>query len=190
MLFRSECHGKFEGFPAWESLGGKLKPEWAGPFIAGSHRTKPRHWLEARMPSFPAYAEELARGLATGSGLPPRTPADEPPDAELAGIGRKLVSANGGFACISCHGAGSYAPTQVFEAPGINLALSYQRLQPDYFRRWLRNPISIDPATKMPVYFDEDGQSPLSDVLGGDGPRTIQAIWEYLRLEDRMPKPE
>ena len=79
---------------------------------------------------------------------------------------------------------------QVFEAPGINLATSFDRIQPSYFRRWLRAPTSVDPSTKMPGYFDEEGKSPLPDVLGGDGPKTIGAVWEYLRLADKMPRPE
>jgi cytochrome c peroxidase len=102
----------------------------------------------------------------------------------------KLVSANGGFACTSCHSVGDFGATQVFEAPGINLAHSHERLQPDFFRRWLRSPPSIDSNSKMPAYFDEEGRSALADVLEGDGPKTIRAVWEYLRLGDKMPKPE
>jgi len=142
------------------------------------------------MPAFPTHARWLAQGLATAHGLPPAAAVDDPPDADLAKVGHKLVGASGGFACISCHGVADFGATQVFEAPGINLALSFDRLQPDFFRRWLRNPVSLDPNSKMPAYFDEEGRSALSDVLGGDGPKTIRAVWEYLRLGSRMPKPE
>jgi len=185
-----ECHGKFEGFPTWELLGGKLKPEWAGPFIAGNESRKPRPWLESRMPAFPAFAQRIAVGLATGYGLPPKTPADGSPDADAAEKGRKLASASGGFSCVSCHGAADFGATQVFEAPGINLALSYERLQRSYFNRWLRSPLSVDPTTKMPVYFDELGKSPLTEIYEGDGPKTINSVWEYIRLKDKMPRPE
>jgi len=187
-----ECHGQFEGFPSFDHLYGKLKPEWAAAFIRGEHPVKPRPWSEARMPAFPAYAGGFAEGLATLAGLPPKTETDPAPAdaADLAEAGRTLVSANGGFSCISCHGVGEFGATQVFEAPGINLALSFDRLQPEYFRRWLRAPTMIDSSSKMPVYFDEEGKSPLPDVLGGDGPKTIQAVWEYLRLRDKAPKPE
>ena len=78
---------------------------------------------------------------------------------------------------------------EVFESEGINLVYSAERLQPDYYRRWFRAPISIDPQTKMPVYFDE-GKSPLTDVLDGDGEKQITAVWEYLRLRDKMPGPK
>ncbi len=187
-----ECHGKFDGFPTYELLLGKLRPEYAAGFIAGTETWKPRPWLDARMPNFPAYAEHLGTGLAMIAGLPPKTAADPAPadTAELAKAGQKLVSANGGFACISCHPVGAMGATQVFEAPGINLAHSFGRIQNSYFRRWLRAPTSVDPATKMPTYFDEEGKSPFPDVLGGDGKKTIGAVWEYLRLGEQMPRPE
>ena len=185
-----ECHGKFEGFPVWELLGGKLKPEWASRFIGGTESWKPRPWLESRMPAFPTHAAFLGQGLATAHGLPPVTPPDDAPDAELAKVGHKLIGTSGGFACISCHSVGDFGATQVFEAPGINLAHSFERLQPDFYRRWLRNPVSLDPNSKMPAYFDEEGKSALADVLEGDGPKTIRALWEYIRLGSKMPKPE
>ena len=185
-----ECHGKFEGFPTWELLGGKLKPEWASRFIGGSESWKPRPWLESRMPAFPTHAAFLGQGLATAHGLAPMTAADDAPDAELAKVGHKLIGTSGGFACISCHSVGDFGATQVFEAPGINLAHSFERLQPDFYRRWLRNPVSIDPNSKMPAYFDEEGRSALAEVLEGDGPKTIRALWEYIRLGSKMPKPE
>jgi hypothetical protein len=52
------------------------------------------------------------------------------------------------------------------------------------------NPLLIDPATKMPVYFDEQGGSPLTEILDGDAPRQIEAIWQYIQLGSRMVPPE
>lgn len=189
-LHCAECHGKHEGFPAWELLGGKLKTEWASAFIAGQDTRKPRPWLEARMPAFPAYARHLAEGLSTRHGQPTQSISDTQSVAEDAVKGRKLTGANGGFSCISCHGIAEFGATAVFEAPGINLALSFERLQPEYFRRWIRSPLSVDPTTKMPVYFDEQGNSPLPEFYEGNGPKTIQALWEYLKLGKQMPPPE
>lgn len=185
-----ECHGKFEGFPPLDVLGGKLRPEWSRSFIAGEIATKPRFWLEARMPAFRARAEGLAQGLAMLHGYPPLTPAEPPIDDEAAKVGQKLVAAPpDGFACVQCHGVAGVGATQVFESNGINLALTGERMLKAYYLRWLRNPLRIDPASKMPVYFDEEGRSPLTDVYGGDGPRQSDAIWQYLRLGDKMPPP-
>jgi mono/diheme cytochrome c family protein len=187
-----ECHGKHEGFPGFEILYGKLKPEWAAKFIAGTEPTKPRPWLESRMPAFPAYAHNLAEGLSMTHGFGPNSVADSKPAEadDLVKSGHKLVGSQGGLQCISCHPVNELGATQVFEAPGINLGQSFARLEPSFFRRWLRAPTSLQPDSKMPVYFDEDGRSPLPDIQGGDGPKTIQAVWEYLRLGKGMPKPE
>ncbi|MBI3418093.1 MAG: cytochrome c [Verrucomicrobia bacterium] len=184
-----ECHGKFEGFPGLDVLGGKLKSEWTQKFLAGEVSYKPRPWLDARMPAFPARAEALARGLAMQHGFPPLTAPEPAIDPEAAKVGQKLVSAVGGFTCTSCHAVGAVAATQVFEAPGLNLAYTSERLLKPYFQRWIRSPLSVEPATKMPAYFDEEGRSPLADVYEGDGAKQINALWQYLRQGEKAPPP-
>jgi mono/diheme cytochrome c family protein len=187
-----ECHGKHEGFPTFELLYGKLRPEWAAKFIAGGDLPKPRPWLEARMPAIPAYAQNLSEGLAMIHGFAPKSPADpKPADTdELVKAGHKLIGSQGGLQCISCHPVNELGATQVFEAPGINLGYGFDRLNRSFFERWLRAPTSLQADSKMPVYFDEEGKSPFPDILGGDGQKTIHAVWEYLRLGREMPKPE
>jgi mono/diheme cytochrome c family protein len=190
------CHGQIDGVPPLELLGGKLKSEWMTQFIAGEISYKPRAethprgepWMEARMPAFPSRARGLAQGLAAQHGYGPRSAPEPPVDMGLAQLGQKLVGKEGGFSCISCHGVGPLPALEVFESEGINLAYSGARLLPQYYRRWLRNPLAIDPQTKMPSYF-EDGKSPLTDVLEGDAEKQITALWQYLRLGDKMPAP-
>jgi len=184
-----ECHGQFEGFPPVDDLGGKLKPEWLQSFIGGEVPYKPRPWLEARMPSFPAYGKWLGEGMAEAHGFSPQTPEESPLDQEAVVIGQRLVSMNGGFGCIACHAVGKVAATLVFESAGINLAHSGARLQRPYFERWMRNPIAIDPLTKMPAYFTPEGTSPLTDVCEGNALMQIDAIWQYLRMGEKMPPP-
>ncbi|MCI0748327.1 MAG: c-type cytochrome [Verrucomicrobia subdivision 3 bacterium] len=191
------CHGQFEGFPPMDILGGKLKPEWAGKFIAGEIPYKPRAethprgepWLAARMPGFKARAQWLAAGMAALHGYPPRTPPEPPVNDQLAQLGRKLVGKDGGFSCVACHGVGALAAADVFDSEGINFVHAYERLLPDYYRHWMRNPLAIDPQTKMPVYF-EDGRSPLTEILDGDAEQQITAIWHDLRLGSKMPPPD
>jgi hypothetical protein len=141
------------------------------------------------MPGFGKYAESIAKGLAEIHGFPPVTPAEGPIDNEMAKTGQKLISAAGGLACISCHAVGQMGATQVFESAGINFAYSAVRLQKEYYHRWVRNPLLIDPLTKMPVFFDEEGKSPLTDFYDGDGEKQRDAIWQYFRLGDKMPPP-
>jgi mono/diheme cytochrome c family protein len=185
----ADCHGKFEGFPPFPVLGGKLKPEWTQAFIAGELEYKPRPWLEARMPVFPKYAEGLAQGMAMLHGLPPRTPAEAPVDPEAAKAGHAMIGTDGGFSCIACHAVRSFGATQVFEAAGLNLVQAAERLQPAYFQRWMLSPLRIDPQTKMPVYFTQ-GQSPLTDYYNGDALQQVNALWQYLRQGEKMPLPK
>lgn len=186
-----ECHGKVEGVPAFDILGGRLKPEWSKAFIAGEISYKPRPWLEARMPAFTIRAEALAQGLAMGHGYPPQTGPEPPIDMEAAKVGQKLVSMAGGLSCVLCHAVGDTAAAQVFngEAAGINFAYSGERLLRPFFEQWVTNPQLIDPSTKMPVYFDEEGKGLLADVYGGDGAKQRNAIWKYLQLGKKMPPP-
>jgi mono/diheme cytochrome c family protein len=196
LLNCAACHGQLEGFPPLDLLGGKLKPEWAARFIAGEIPHKVRYdahprgevWLEARMPAFKARAELLAAGLAARHGYPPVTFAEPPAEPALAELGRKLIGKDGGFSCVACHAVGPALAMEVFESEGINLAESADRLLPDYYRRWFRAPSTIDPQTKMPAYFDE-GRSPLNEILEGDQEKQIGAVWEYLKLRDKMPAP-
>ena len=81
-------------------------------------------------------------------------------------------------------------PTQVFEAEGINLALPAERLQRVFYTRWLLNPLRIDPQSKMPVYFDEQGNSPLFDVYDGDTKKQLDAFWHYMRMGQKINPPK
>ena len=189
LLNCNACHGQLEGFPALPLIGGKLKPEWMRQFIAGEVAYKPRPWVLHQMPAFPQRAEALATGLAMSHGYPPQTAAEPPAPPELVKIGRKFVGADGGFSCISCHAVGDQKATQVFDSEGINLAHSALRLQKDYFVRWLMNPLRVEPTTKMPVYFDEEGKSQLADILDGSAAKQIDAIWQYLRQGEKIQPP-
>lgn len=166
--------------PPLTLLGEKLQTDWMAKFIAGQDAEKPRPWLIPRMPGFPApLTAPLARGLAHQHGLPLQD-APLTPDAELAKAGETLLGAEGGFNCVTCHGVGAKPPTAVFEAPGINLGLSAQRLRHGYYLRWVMYPLRIDPDTKMPRFSDDEGRTPLTDRFDGDAVRQFDAIWHHL----------
>ena len=71
-----------------------------------------------------------------------------------------------------------------FEAPAINFTYARERLQKEYFHRWVHNPQRIEPDTKMPAYERDDGTTPITDVYAGDARKQFEAIWQYL-LEGR-----
>ena len=170
--------------------GEKLYPEWMSRFIAGKMDYKPRAWMPARMPGFPARALGLANGMVLEHGYPTTNPERPEADAEAATTGKQLVGRNGGFSCIQCHGIATVAPVSPFEAPAINFKYLAERVQKEYYDRWMRNPARIVPTTKMPAFADADGKTALRDILEGDAPKQFDAIWNYLMAGRKIEHPE
>ena len=81
-------------------------------------------------------------------------------------------------------------PLQVFEAQGVNFSRVGRRVRPDFFLRWMLDPLRVDPQTRMPDYFDEDARSVLVDVLDGDAKKQIDAIRQYLLQGEKMKLPK
>jgi mono/diheme cytochrome c family protein len=167
--------------PSLTWLGEKLRHDWMSKFIAGQVEYKPRPWLIGRMPGFAHYADGLALGLNHQHGLPQTEPAEPAASPEMIANGEKLIGADGGFNCITCHAVGEKEATAVFEAPAINFAESAERLRKGYFHRWVLAPTRIDPDTKMPKYADPEGVTQLSDPYEGKGPDQFEAIRQYIR---------
>jgi mono/diheme cytochrome c family protein len=164
--------------PSLTWIGEKLKPEWAAAFLSGKVAYKPRPYLRARMPAFATRAEGLANGLALGHGYPLTSPPDASPNLDLIPVAKQLVG-NTGLNCVSCHNIGKTPAVGVFEAPGINFRHVKERLRPDYYQRWVRSPIKVEPETKMPTYFNGEA-SVLPTILEGKADQQIDALWNYL----------
>lgn len=174
--------------PVLTFVGEKLKPQWMQKLFAGELKYKPRTWLHAKMPAFPARAKELSRGLALQHGCAPVADEEPKPAGELAVIGKRFVGKNNGFSCVLCHGVGKQAATNVFEAQGVNFQYVRERLRHEYFMRWLLKPARIRSDTRMPQFASEDGYTPYTDVFDGDARKQFDAIWQYL-LQGREIKP-
>jgi hypothetical protein len=195
LLNCAACHGVIDLVPAFDVLGGKLKPEWAADFIAGypfkiraDIHPKGELWVAARMPAFKSRAKLLAEGMAMQQGYAPKTRDEGPIDEEAAKIGHKMVGKDNGLTCISCHAVNDLPALEVFESEGINFGLTSARLLKPYFFRWMRSPLAIDPQSKMPAYF-EDGKSALTDYYDGDGEKQINALYQYIRAGENMAMP-
>ncbi len=146
--------------------------------LDGTATPRPRPWLGMRMPSYRTHAKALATGLTRAHGLAVNKPAEVKVDPELAKIGRDLTHATG-FGCTTCHGVGDLKPTAAFEVGGVNFSLTPSRIREEFFYRWMDNPLSVTPGTKMPRY-SQDNKSQRTDVLGGDASKQFEAIWHYL----------
>ena len=176
-------------FPSLTWVGEKLKPEWAAAFVKGEIAERPRPFLKnLRMPAFPARAEKLVHGLALEHGYPTRSATEPEPTKELSEIGRKLSGPAGGLDCLSCHGIGPKGATKVFEAPAPNFKLVRARIRKDYYDRWVREPLRLEPGTKMPQFI-KDGRTQLTEILDGDGVKQADALWQYLLEGDKIRPP-
>ena len=164
--------------PALTFSGEMLYTSAIEAMLAGSAAPRPRPWLAMRMPAFKAPAPALANGMSKLHGVLPNKPAAVEVDPALAGIGEELAGSTG-FGCITCHAIGSEKATAAFEVEGVNFSLVPERIRADYYHRWMDNPRSVTPSTKMPSY-SKDGKSQRSDVLGGDAAKQFEAIWQYI----------
>ena len=165
--------------PALTFIGEKLHTDWMARLIAGEIPERTRPWLLARMPAFQARAQLLARGLAERDGFAASASQPEAGDPALREIGRKLLF-EGGFSCVSCHDVGVKKALSRFEFGTPDLALEHARIRPDYFRRWMMNPLRVEPSSKMPRYVDDEGRSPFREFLDGDIHRQFEAIRLFL----------
>jgi len=187
LLPKKKDDGEFAEFevavpvvPPLTWTGEKLKPEWMAGFLAGKIQDRPRPYLaNLRMPAFPVRADGLAAGLALEHGCPPVSPPAPAASPKLSEIGRGLSGPGGGLDCLACHAIGGKSATKVFEAPAPNFKLARDRLRPDWFVRWVREPLRVEPGTKMPQFF-QGGRSQLTEVLEGDASKQIDALWNYL----------
>ncbi len=169
-----------QGVPALTWAASKLQPGWMERFVSG-REPSPRPWLHARMPNFGERGAAVIAGLVRSHGYPEKDEPAEPPDAQLAVHGARLVKFGEGLACVQCHGVGAQLPVQVFERQGINFKIAAHRLRRDYYMRWMLDPMRVDPDARMPKFADANGKTAFVDVLDGDARRQFDAIWQWFR---------
>lgn len=172
-----DAGGKGDIPPSLTFIGEKLRTNWLEDLFSGDLEYRTRPWQKKRMPAFPSRAKNLAEGFTAAYGVveeaKPATPVELP--------GKTFYGMVGGFGCAACHGAAENKPLAVFEAPGVNLQFSGERLREDFYHRWMRDPRRIDPATIMPKYFVEENETTLSEPLDGDGEKQMEAIWSWMQ---------
>ncbi|MEC9093270.1 MAG: hypothetical protein VX438_11225, partial [Planctomycetota bacterium] len=172
-----------ERLPNLSQIGTKLHASWMEHLFTGREGTRSRPWLKTRMPSFGAYSSKLAHGFSHRSGFNHKTKSTLKIDLKLAEAGQKLTTPNFGLDCRQCHGVGDRPPrgdeqTQI--ALGVNFSMATSRLRKQYFDRWMRDPLRIDPQTKMPKYSVDGKSTKITEILGGHADQQFNALWHYL----------
>lgn len=172
--------------PVLDGEGAKVQEKWLHEFLKAPEPIRP--WLTYRMPTFGLseedlrtlvfYFHHLAKQEVTFGGVD--IPASEP---ESLAAGKTLFET---FQCVKCHQVtqDSAAMGSSFLAP--DLGLTKDRLKPEWVKDWLRDPQVLQAETMMPTFFS-DGQSPMTEILGGDAEKQITAIRDHLYRYESNP---
>lgn len=181
--------------PPLTQIGAKLRPEWLNRVLHDRERVRP--YMETRMPHYgeialkdlPAlFAEVDHLGPIAGPKHSPADP-DEPSDPDdLSAQDRNLrnrmrtgaqqLLGDTGLNCISCH---NFNGAESQGMKGLDLMTSFQRLQPEWFDRYMRNPAAFRPGIIMPNYWP-DGKATQTTILDGNTDLQIKALWDTLSL--------
>lgn len=164
--------------PALQGVGAKLRPEWIKSVLVEGGAVRP--YMATRMPQYgDRNVGHLPNLFATADDRPDAIPQ---PDVFAPGVGleanksgRKLLGV-GGLTCISCHNLDGNKSLGV---PALDLATVGQRLKYDWFKRYLLDPQSLRPGTRMPAFWP-NGVATNKEVLAGDTDKQIFSIWAYL----------
>lgn len=172
--------------PPLDHVGRKLTQEWLSKVLAGSGDLRPH--MRARMPRFPAATvKHLPQAFREADEPnPPREAEVFPKQEGLLEAGRMLLDTG----CVQCH---PLRGESLMGTVGVDLQGVTDRVQPDWFNAFLRDPAALKKRTRMPSFFHE-GQSTNPEILGGNVDAQIVAIWTYLenlttaRLPDKIEK--
>lgn len=171
--------------PPLTGATGKLLAPYLRAVLETDRRSRP--WMQLRMPRFGRdHIGHLPAALAALDGEPlDEQPFQPPAEAELIQAGRTLVGARG-FGCAKCHDMLGVASRGT---RGPDLAQVGERVNYDWFVRWMTDPQRLQPGTRMPTVF-LNGQSAHQDILDGAPDRQRLAIWHYLLASRDVPPPE
>lgn len=179
------CHSGENTLPDISLAGEKLRDEWLTGLFHGDVLSI-RPYQSARMPGFPGFAENLAKGIAHGAGV---TTGDKltAPDKPLSDAGAKVAGLTG-YACTTCHAAGDTAALQAFEGQGPNLQLAGERLREDYYQAWMHWPQRFIPTTIMPKYTADKKTALNPTFFEGDADKQFEAIWQWMKTLEGAEK--
>ncbi len=161
--------------PALDGVGSKLNPVWLRKLLYQHGAVRP--YMKTRMPRFASVELESFLNLlvaADRSKIDPVASVEFKEPRKASGHGRTLAGTDG-LSCITCH---TFKGKKIGAMGAIDLTLVAQRLNRDWFHRYLRSPTDFSPSTLMPAFWG-GGESSLPEILDGDVAQQIEALWTY-----------
>lgn len=188
--------------PTLIGQGFRTDPQWLAEFLRNpalskekTHRNGVRSYLNVRMPTFHLSNGEVQKLVAFFGALSDQPTTYIRPEAKPLNKDELAAARDYFAACAKCH-----AKDENFDpaATAPTFALTPKRLNPDWVARWIQDPQSFVPGTKMPVWFKQgaDGtwrfngatDSKLFDAWQGDH---VDLLRRYLaRYDEYEGKPK
>ena len=159
--------------PHLEKVGGKLRREWMTRLLADG--TKVRPYMATRMPVFGKANTDHLPAAFEAADVTANAQAEPAHSERDAKFGRRLVGRDG-LSCIACHTFSTYGSMGI---PALALDRMHERVRWDWFRRYMPDPASLRPGTRMPSFWPE-GRAANTEILDGNTDQQIKAIWAWL----------
>ena len=178
--------------PNLNTEGRKANPDWLLSFFNNPGIIRPN--LQVKMPSFHQIPDEDWDAIiayfkhADNEKISYRSDLITDVSSEDFKAGAKLHEIG---QCNSCHFYGEEFPTGDAPTWAPNLALSKERLNPEWVSEWLYSPSAIMPGTKMPAPYLPDNSVLTAEgaendwgrdliSLGGDTTRMLDGLRDYI----------
>ncbi len=174
--------------PKLYGQGKKTQPNWLFSFLKSPVILRP--WYKAVMPTFNMTDDEITKIVKYFS---VRDEAEYPfqyVQSKDKNYLAKMEKTSPGYMekaktlfnsptvnCISCHIRGDVMPEGKPSDWAPDLSIAKNRLRPAWIVKWLTDPQSVQPGTKMPTFFS-DGM--YQDILPGSTQFQIQSVMDFL----------
>jgi mono/diheme cytochrome c family protein len=164
--------------PTLDGVGVKLRPEWFRKVLFDAETVRP--YMHTRMPQFgEANLRDLPTLLEKVDRMPqialPEPKRDDRRKFREAG---HLLVGDKGLNCVVCHNFnGKPSPS----LRGLDLLISFERLQPSWFAHFMLDPQKYRPGIVMPNFWP-GGEAVRKDVLEGSVDEQLRALWHYFSL--------
>ena len=168
--------------PHLNGVGAKLKPVWMDKVLTNSASVRP--YMATRMPQFGAANVAALPALFVQADASQRSGPELVVESAFVD-GLRLVGTEG-LSCITCH---NFAGHPSLGVPALDITTAPERLNSDWFRRYLLDPAKLRPGTRMPAFWPS-GVAANKSILDGDTEKQIAAIWSYLssaQLKKNLP---
>ena len=167
--------------------GAKVRPDWLYAFFQSPIPIRP--WLDVRMPTFglddPHWNTVIEYFGAVSDSVGMFRTHESVATADTTRVGEELFDL---LRCQQCHVLDTIPVDQPTDNLAPDLRMAQERLQPDWIIEWLREPLAIQPGTRMPMLWTELPGS-FYPQFDSNGEEQMEAIRDYLLTFRGGPSP-